>query len=167
LGLGRISCNKAAQPINITGGKLETMQHALENDASDIDGLRSLVTRDAAEAQVAFRSCTDHHPPPVDWYCRGSFSVSMARKATWASAASRVAKTHLLFLTVLRVTHLLTSMGSPSTWSITSHKVANLAVERSFDTVKMVFDFFEVAGISCKNAFQIYALESQKHTCSS
>ncbi|KAJ5515985.1 hypothetical protein N7527_007545 [Penicillium freii] len=42
--------------VEFVQGKLETMQHALENDASDIDGLRSLVTRDAAEAQVAFRA---------------------------------------------------------------------------------------------------------------
>ncbi|KAJ5178582.1 uncharacterized protein N7500_001281 [Penicillium coprophilum] len=42
--------------VEFVQGKLETMQHALENDASDIDALRSLVTRDAAEAQVAFRA---------------------------------------------------------------------------------------------------------------
>ncbi|KAJ5356962.1 hypothetical protein N7517_011571 [Penicillium concentricum] len=42
--------------VEFVQGKLETMQHALENDASDIDGLRGLVTRDAAEAQVAFRA---------------------------------------------------------------------------------------------------------------
>jgi nucleoporin p58/p45 len=42
--------------VDFVQGKLETMQHALENDASDIDGLRNLVTRDAAEAEVAFRA---------------------------------------------------------------------------------------------------------------
>ncbi|KAJ5965115.1 uncharacterized protein N7479_004991 [Penicillium vulpinum] len=42
--------------VEFVQGKLETIQHALENDASDIDALRSLVTRDAAEAQVAFRA---------------------------------------------------------------------------------------------------------------
>jgi nucleoporin p58/p45 len=42
--------------VDFVQGKLETMQHALENDANDIDQLRSLVTRDAAEAQVAFRA---------------------------------------------------------------------------------------------------------------
>ncbi|KAJ5329647.1 hypothetical protein N7541_000188 [Penicillium brevicompactum] len=42
--------------VEFVQGKLETMQHALENDASDIDGLRTLVTRDAAEAEVAFRA---------------------------------------------------------------------------------------------------------------
>ncbi|KAJ5200730.1 hypothetical protein N7491_008463 [Penicillium cf. griseofulvum] len=42
--------------VEFVQGKLETIQHALENDASDIDGLRSLITRDAAEAQVAFRA---------------------------------------------------------------------------------------------------------------
>lgn len=42
--------------VDFVQGKLETMQHALENDASDIDQLRNLVTRDAAEAQVAFRA---------------------------------------------------------------------------------------------------------------
>lgn len=42
--------------VEFVQGKLETMQHALENDASDIDQLRTLVTRDASEAQVAFRS---------------------------------------------------------------------------------------------------------------
>lgn len=42
--------------VEFVQGKLETMQHALENDASNIDQLRNLVTRDAAEAQVAFRA---------------------------------------------------------------------------------------------------------------
>ncbi|KAL4902973.1 hypothetical protein BDW74DRAFT_157211 [Aspergillus multicolor] len=42
--------------VEYVQGKLETMQHALENDATDIDQLRSLVSRDAAEAEVAFRS---------------------------------------------------------------------------------------------------------------
>lgn len=42
--------------VEFVQGKLETIQHALENDAGDIDGLRGLVTRDAAEAQVAFRA---------------------------------------------------------------------------------------------------------------
>lgn len=42
--------------VDFVQSKLETMQHALENDASDIDQLRSLVSRDAAEAQVAFRA---------------------------------------------------------------------------------------------------------------
>ncbi|KAI9375506.1 hypothetical protein BJX61DRAFT_130986 [Aspergillus egyptiacus] len=42
--------------VEYVQGKLETMQHALENDASDIEQLRSLVSRDAAEAQVAFRA---------------------------------------------------------------------------------------------------------------
>ncbi|GKZ24090.1 hypothetical protein AbraIFM66951_008903 [Aspergillus brasiliensis] len=42
--------------VEFVQGKLETMQHALENDAGDIDQLRNLVSRDAAEAQVAFRA---------------------------------------------------------------------------------------------------------------
>ncbi|KAJ5541053.1 hypothetical protein N7494_006129, partial [Penicillium frequentans] len=42
--------------VEFVQGKLDTIQHALENDASDIDQLRGLVTRDAAEAQVAFRA---------------------------------------------------------------------------------------------------------------
>ena len=42
--------------VEFVQGKLETMQHALENDATDIDYVRDLVARDAAEAQVAFRS---------------------------------------------------------------------------------------------------------------
>ncbi|OJJ44961.1 hypothetical protein ASPZODRAFT_134382 [Penicilliopsis zonata CBS 506.65] len=42
--------------VEFVQGKLDTIQHALENDASDIDQLRNLVARDAAEAQVAFRS---------------------------------------------------------------------------------------------------------------
>ncbi|KAB8238099.1 hypothetical protein ETB97_006117 [Aspergillus alliaceus] len=42
--------------VEFVQSKLETMQHALENDASDIDQLRSLVARDAAEAQVGFRA---------------------------------------------------------------------------------------------------------------
>lgn len=42
--------------VEFVQGKLETMQHALENDATDIDQVRGLVARDAAEAQVAFRA---------------------------------------------------------------------------------------------------------------
>ncbi|KAL4803873.1 hypothetical protein BDV18DRAFT_40206 [Aspergillus unguis] len=42
--------------VEYVQGKLETMQHALENDASNINQLRDLVSRDAAEAQVAFRA---------------------------------------------------------------------------------------------------------------
>jgi len=42
--------------VEFVQGKLETIQHALENDAGDIDHLRGLVGRDAAEAQVAFRA---------------------------------------------------------------------------------------------------------------
>lgn len=42
--------------VDFVQGKLETIQHALENDASDIDRLRDLIARDAAEAQVAFRA---------------------------------------------------------------------------------------------------------------
>lgn len=42
--------------VEFVEGKLETMQQALENDAGDIDQLRGLVSRDAAEAQVAFRA---------------------------------------------------------------------------------------------------------------
>ncbi|KAJ9249929.1 hypothetical protein DTO207G8_6409 [Paecilomyces variotii] len=42
--------------VEFVQGKLDTMQHALENDASDIDHVRKLVSRDAAEAQVAFRA---------------------------------------------------------------------------------------------------------------
>jgi nucleoporin p58/p45 len=42
--------------VNYVQGQLDTMQHALENDARDIDQVRNLVTRDAAEAQVAFRA---------------------------------------------------------------------------------------------------------------
>ncbi|KAJ5811364.1 hypothetical protein N7474_007665 [Penicillium riverlandense] len=48
--------NTIPNDVEFVQGKLETMQHALENDASDIDQLRNLVTRDAAEAQVAFRA---------------------------------------------------------------------------------------------------------------
>lgn len=42
--------------VEFVEGKLDTMQRALENDAGDIDHIRSLVSRDAAEAQVAFRA---------------------------------------------------------------------------------------------------------------
>lgn len=42
--------------VDFVQGKLDTMQHALENDAADIEQLRKLVSRDAAEAQVAFRA---------------------------------------------------------------------------------------------------------------
>jgi nucleoporin p58/p45 len=42
--------------VEFVQGKLDTIQHALENDARDIDHVRKLVTRDAAEAQVAFRA---------------------------------------------------------------------------------------------------------------
>lgn len=42
--------------VDFVEGKLETMQHALENDARDINNVRNMVTRNAAEAQVAFRA---------------------------------------------------------------------------------------------------------------
>jgi nucleoporin p58/p45 len=42
--------------VEFVQGKLDTIQHALENDARDIDNVRQLVSRDAAEAQVAFRA---------------------------------------------------------------------------------------------------------------
>ena len=42
--------------VEFVEGKLETMQQALENDATDIDHVRNLVERDTAEAQVAFRA---------------------------------------------------------------------------------------------------------------
>ncbi|OXV07096.1 hypothetical protein Egran_05138 [Elaphomyces granulatus] len=42
--------------VEFVQGKLDTIQHALENDASDIDNVRQLVSRDAAEAQVGFRA---------------------------------------------------------------------------------------------------------------
>lgn len=42
--------------VEFVEGKLDTMQRALENDAGEIDHIRSLVSRDAAEAQVAFRA---------------------------------------------------------------------------------------------------------------
>ncbi|KAL5048731.1 hypothetical protein BDW71DRAFT_177356 [Aspergillus fruticulosus] len=57
--------------VEYVQGKLETMQHALENDASDIDQLRSLVSRDAAEAQVAFRAI-DTLKLPLQYQSTGS-----------------------------------------------------------------------------------------------
>lgn len=42
--------------VEFVEGKLETMQHALENDAREIDAVRNMVSRNAAEAQVAFRA---------------------------------------------------------------------------------------------------------------
>jgi nucleoporin p58/p45 len=42
--------------VEFVQGRLDTMQHALEGDARDIDYVRNLVSRDAAEAQVAFRA---------------------------------------------------------------------------------------------------------------
>ncbi|KAH8696285.1 hypothetical protein BGW36DRAFT_380613 [Talaromyces proteolyticus] len=42
--------------VGFVENKLETMQHALENDARDINNVRNMVTRNAAEAQVAFRA---------------------------------------------------------------------------------------------------------------
>lgn len=42
--------------VSFVEGKLETMQIALENDAREIDAVRNMVQRSAAEAQVAFRA---------------------------------------------------------------------------------------------------------------
>ncbi|KAK2754783.1 hypothetical protein FQN54_006676 [Arachnomyces sp. PD_36] len=42
--------------VEFVQGKLDTMQQALENDASEIDYVRTLVTRDANEAKVGFRA---------------------------------------------------------------------------------------------------------------
>ncbi|KAL3479336.1 hypothetical protein BJX99DRAFT_222414 [Aspergillus californicus] len=56
--------------VDFVQGKLETMQHALENDANDIDQLRSLVARDAAEARVAFRAI-DNLKLPLQYQSTG------------------------------------------------------------------------------------------------
>lgn len=42
--------------VEFVQGKLDTLQEALENDASDIDYLRQQAMRDEAEAKLAFRS---------------------------------------------------------------------------------------------------------------
>lgn len=56
--------------VEFVQSKLETIQHALENDAGDIDQLRGLVTRDAAEAQVAFRAI-DNLKLPLQYQSAG------------------------------------------------------------------------------------------------
>lgn len=53
--------------VEFIQGKLDTMQHALENDASDIDQLRNLAGRDIAEAQVAFRA-VDNLQLPLQYH---------------------------------------------------------------------------------------------------
>lgn len=42
--------------VEFVEGKLETIQLALENDAREIDAVRKMVARNAAEAQVGFRA---------------------------------------------------------------------------------------------------------------
>ncbi|KAL4898106.1 hypothetical protein BDV59DRAFT_166222 [Aspergillus ambiguus] len=75
--------------VEFVQGKLETMQHALENDAGNIDQLRSLVARDAAEAEVAFRAI-DTLKLPLQYQSAGwtdqkmDRSVRAARKNTLA-----------------------------------------------------------------------------------
>ncbi|KAF9893256.1 hypothetical protein FE257_011686 [Aspergillus nanangensis] len=77
--------------VDFVQGKLETMQHALENDANNIDQLRNLVARDAAEAEVAFRAI-DTLKLPLQYQSAGGWtdqkmdrqSVRTARKNTLA-----------------------------------------------------------------------------------
>ncbi|EAU37346.1 conserved hypothetical protein [Aspergillus terreus NIH2624] len=75
--------------VEFVQGKLETMQHALENDAANIDQVRSLVARDAAEAEVAFRAI-DTLKLPLQYQSAGwtdqkmDRTVRAARKNTLA-----------------------------------------------------------------------------------
>jgi nucleoporin p58/p45 len=70
--LPTISTQGATIPndVEFVQGKLDTMQHALENDATDIEQVRRLVSRDAAEAQVAFRAI-DNLKLPLQYQSTG------------------------------------------------------------------------------------------------
>ncbi|EED13164.1 nucleoporin NUP49/NSP49, putative [Talaromyces stipitatus ATCC 10500] len=63
--------------VEFVSGKLETIQLALENDARDIDAVRNMVARNAAEAQVAFRAI-DNLKLPLQYQSTGGgwWSVS-------------------------------------------------------------------------------------------
>lgn len=56
--------------VEFVQGKLETIQHALESDARDIELVRGLVSRDATEAQVAFRAI-DNLKLPMQYQSSG------------------------------------------------------------------------------------------------
>ncbi|KAL1987856.1 hypothetical protein VTN96DRAFT_2259 [Rasamsonia emersonii] len=77
--------------VEFVQGKLDTMQHALENDAGDIDHVRKLVSRDAAEAQVAFRAI-DNLKLPLQYQSTGGgwWSVSEQQLAERQSLRSSI-----------------------------------------------------------------------------
>lgn len=63
--------------VEFVEGKLETIQLALENDAREIDAVRNMVARNAAEAQVCFRAI-DNLKLPLQYQSAGGgwWSVS-------------------------------------------------------------------------------------------
>lgn len=63
--------------VEFVEGKLETIQLALENDAREIDAVRNMVARNAAEAQVGFRAI-DNLKLPLQYQSTGGgwWSVS-------------------------------------------------------------------------------------------
>lgn len=97
--------------VEYVQGKLETMQHALENDASDIDQLRTLVSRDAAEAQVAFRAI-DTLKLPLQYQSTGA-------SGWWSAQDQKVSDPQLLRSTRKNTLALPDDVeGDPSTSSI-------------------------------------------------
>lgn len=63
--------------VEFVEGKLETIQLALENDAREIDAVRNMVARNAAEAQIGFRAI-DNLKLPLQYQSTGGgwWSVS-------------------------------------------------------------------------------------------
>ncbi|PGH17073.1 hypothetical protein AJ80_04946 [Polytolypa hystricis UAMH7299] len=82
--------------VEFVQGKLDTLQEALENDASGIDHARSLVARDAAEAKLAFRALDtlllplQYQPSTGDrWWSSPQQSQSMSRHSLRSALGAR------------------------------------------------------------------------------
>jgi len=60
--------------VDFVTRKLDTMQHALENDAAAIDGVRKSVKKDAADARLSFRAI-DNLKLPQQYHYTGLWNV--------------------------------------------------------------------------------------------
>lgn len=81
--------------VEFVQGKLETLQQALENDASDIEHVRDLVTQDTNDARLCFRALDNillpiHYQPSGDrWWLSNQQGSSMQRYSLRSALGTR------------------------------------------------------------------------------
>jgi nucleoporin p58/p45 len=82
--------------VEFVQGKLDTLQQALENDASDIEEVRNLVTRDANDAKLCFRALDtlflplQYQPAPGErWWSPNQQASSMQRYSLRSALGTR------------------------------------------------------------------------------